>query len=304
MMAPAEKVMPDFCDRRYPQHYVTALNILKKMDIELDRVNLLAVGEYKNYRGEIIEQAPKPGAPLDRKTKITLHIGFSSAVDYMPYQFFYGMGGRRPSTGEWELRARTLMAPFDAAVIRYHTKARYQTLKYNFGVIDREYLKKYIDLFDFLLDDQFVDIEEILIWANVLPYFNLWSGNPVKVVKILEYIFRREFYIRENIAGEYEIPPRIQYRLGNKTGRLGKETVLGEKFTEYDSSYRLVMRAQTPEDIDEYMPGKPKRKKLEWVMKVCMPNQLDYELAFELKDRGMVLGREGRANRLGYSSFV
>jgi len=303
-MASPDKIMPDFCNRKYPQHYTTALNILKKMGIDIDRVNLLAVGEYKNYRGEIIEQVPKAGKPLDRRTKIILHVGFFSAVDYMPYQFFYGLGGRRPSTGEWENQARTLMAPFDAAVIRYHTRARYQLLKYNFGVIDKEYLKKYIDLFDFLLHDQFVDIEEILIWANVLPYFNHWSGNPEKVVKILQYIFSREFYIKENIAGEYEIPAQIQYRLGNKTGRLGKETILGDKFTECDSSYRLVMRAQAPGDIDEYLPGKPKRKKLEWVMKVCMPNQLDYELTFELKNKGIVIGREGRANRLGYSSFV
>ena len=75
--------MPDFCNRRHPFHYVTALCVLAKMGIDIDTVDILAVGEYENYRGEIQTQSPKPGAAITDDTRIVLKVGYPSAVDYL-----------------------------------------------------------------------------------------------------------------------------------------------------------------------------------------------------------------------------
>jgi hypothetical protein len=299
-----DRKMPDFCNRRYSVHYTTALNLLMKMGVNLDMVNLLAVGEYQNYKGEIHNQSPAPGQPLDRKTRITLHVGFTSAVDFMPYQFFYGLGEKRPSSGDWEYNARTLMAPFDASMIRYYARARHLDLKYNFGIIDRDYLQKYIDLFEFSLSDNNPDFEEIIAWANILPDFNLWSGNPGKVTGILAYLFKHPFKIVENVKAEYDIPDRLRYRLGTKAGRLGRETVLGGSFSECDSSYRVIMCDMEPEEITEYLLGKPKRKKLEWFLDTCMPSHLEYKLSFRVKDGAVCLGADQSRSRLGYTTVL
>jgi len=299
-----DKKMPDFCHRRYPVHYTTALNLLMKMGVSLDRINLLAVGEYQNYKGEIHNQSPAPGQPLDRKTKISLHVGYPSAVDFMPYQFFYGLGGKRPSSGDWEYNARTLMAPYEASVIRYDARARYLALKYNFGVVDQGHLKKYIDLFDFALSDDNADFEEIVAWANILPDFHLWSGNPEMVTKILAYLFKHPFKIVENIKADYEIPSRLQYRLGSKSGRLGRETVLGGIFSECDSSYRVIMSEMEPDEIADYLPGRPRRKKLEWFLNTCMPSHLEYKISFRVKAGAVCLGADQNRSRLGYATVL
>ncbi|MDD3733085.1 MAG: type VI secretion system baseplate subunit TssG [candidate division Zixibacteria bacterium] len=296
--------MPDFCHRRYPLHFTTALIILMKMGVDINRLNILAVGEYENYKGEIIKQSPAPGSPLDRKTKITLHVGYSSPVDYMPYQFFYGLGGKRITGGEWEYNARILMAPFDAAVIRHLARAHNQVLKYNLGILDREYLSRYIGLFQFALNDDRVDFEELITWANILPDFNHWSGNPTRVTGILAALFKHPFKIIENVSTTYEIPTHLQYRLGSRAGRLGREMVLGNTFTECDSSYQVIMGDMEPDEITEYLPGKLRRKKLEWFLQTCMPSHLDYRICFRVKTKAVCLRSKDNRSRLGYSTVL
>ena len=77
-----------------------------------EQIDILAVGEYQNYRGEILRQEPEAGEDVRYDTRIKLEVGFYSAVDQMPYQFFYGMHGITESTGEWE----------DKATYRHHCR--------------------------------------------------------------------------------------------------------------------------------------------------------------------------------------
>ncbi len=48
-----QKIMPDFCNRRYPFHYTTAISVLAKMGVDVNDIDILAIGTYENYRGEI-----------------------------------------------------------------------------------------------------------------------------------------------------------------------------------------------------------------------------------------------------------
>ena len=67
----------------------------------------------------------------------------------MPYQFFYGLAGITNRASDWENNARRLMAPFDAAFIRYMAAASYENMKFNFNFIDDKHLAKYLELYDF-----------------------------------------------------------------------------------------------------------------------------------------------------------
>jgi len=86
-------IMPDLSSRKNPLHFSTALSILMKAGVDIHRINLIAEGKYENYRGEVHYQEPAAGSVITDNTKIILRIGSTSAVDFMPYQFFYGMGG-------------------------------------------------------------------------------------------------------------------------------------------------------------------------------------------------------------------
>jgi len=171
MMIPKTNLMPDFCSRRYPYHYLTALNLLSGMGINIDRVRLLAIGTFYNYKGEVHEQDPASGTMLTDETEITLKVGCFSAVDYMPYQFFYGMGKRPGSSGHWEKSARSLMAPFDAAVIRHQAQMRYQSLQYDGNIIEAKHLRRLLDLFNLPLPDENMSVDDILYWLSILPGF-------------------------------------------------------------------------------------------------------------------------------------
>lgn len=304
MSATESKNMPDFCRRRYPFHYTTALNVLMGMGVDVNCVDILAVGEYENYRGEIQQQVPSAGTPLKEDTRIVLKVGYPSAVDYMPYQVFYGLHGITSRSPEWEDKARTLMAPFDASVIRYDAIARNQVLKFSFELVDLEYLLRYLKLLDFGLWQDSQDVGEALLWVSLLPTFHFWAGNPDFVVKVLHRLFGYDFRILEGIESEYCVPDSIRTRLGSRSAGLGQEFVLGRSFKECDSSYELQIRGVIADEVVDLLPGKPKRRKLEWVLSICMPNSLDCTITVKVDSKGLVVGKKEKKRFLGYSTFI
>jgi hypothetical protein len=293
--------MPDLCNRRYRFSYTTALNVLAKQGIPLSQIEILAVGEHENYKGEILAQHPPPGTPLKKDTPITLKVGRRSAVDSMPYQFFYGLHGITSSTGEWEDRARALMAPFDAAVVRYEAVAEYEDLKNSFGLIEYRHLARFLSLFDFVLEDS-ADIDYAVAWASLYPSFHHWAGNPQLVAKALELLFGYRFEIVENIRMEHHIPVSCRYQLGSEKDRLGEGMILGRKFTDYDSAYEVVVLDVAPEETAAFLPGGSKRKKLEKALAICMPSHLEYRIRVRTKHRRVPVGKQRKICYLGYST--
>ncbi len=304
MNAHDNRVMPDLCSRRSHFHFATALNVLMKMGVDIHRVNIIAEGEYANYRGEVHSQEPKPGTPLTDQTAINLRVGFNSAVDCMPYQFFYGFGGTTDRTGDWDEPSRALMAPFDSAVIRYRSLARRQTLKFSMGVIDIKHLLAIMSLYGFEMYESDPDPAAALLWVSILPEFNHWAGQPRLVEEVLHRLFGYQFRIRENVAGKFEIPDELRTRLGAPACRLGHSATLGRSFVERDSTYELTISGVKPEEALRLMPGRSVRKKLEWALEICMPNHLECRLKIRVDQKGLPLGNKQGRSRLGYASRI
>ena len=297
----AERKMPDFTSSRRRTHYLTAIGMLSNMGVPLHSINIRAMGRYENYRGEIHSQDPPAGTPVGPGSLVTLEIGVSSLVDYMPYQFFYGLSGMRSSGGGWEDNARSLMAPFDAAVIRYMALMHSYELRYRFGTIDPEYLSRFMDLFEFNLDDGSMGTQDLFLWASVLPSLYQWGGNPEVVSAVLSRLFGRRFRITENVRSRTGIPEGLRYRLGSKTGRLGKETLLGESFEECDSTYLVSVHGVGPAEVADYLPGGAARKRVEKILGYCMPGDLEYRIEVRVaRDEA----RGAASNYLGYSTYI
>ena len=293
--------MPDFCSRRNPFHYATALNVLMQLGVDIHRIDLMAEGEYENYRGEIHRQKPKPGTPLTAETRIALHVGYPSAVDMMPYQFFYGFEGISNRGHGWDAEARALLAPFDGSVIRYHSLCRGELLKFVGGVAEMAHIRRFLGLLGFSLPPE-ADLREALLWAAFMPTFNFWAGNPVLVPKVLELLFGYSCRIVENAPAVHAIPDSLQSRLGGAEGRLGRSLVLGRTFRDCDSAYEIHFSGVPAEDVRELRPGRPKRRKLEWVLGVCMPSNLLYRMRFHVEHGEMRLGHKN--SFLGYAAHL
>ena len=297
------RVMPNFCDQHYRMHYVTALNALARMGIDLSQVDLVAVGMQENYRGEIHDQEPAPGKEIGPQTQIRLKIGASSAVDYMPYQFFYGLHGVTRRVEKWEDRARTLMAPFDGAVIRYTARCHQEALTYGSGLVERRQIIRFLKLFEFEVDAYLPD-DELMILASLLPQYHFWSGNPDFLVQVLSMIFPFTFEVTENVRKRYEMPDAIRTHLGTGNCHLAVDTVLGRSFVEGDGAYRVTISDIPAERPNELVPGKPMRKKLDWLIERCMPSHLAYDISLQVNRSAARIGRDSTTARLGYSVFV
>lgn len=299
----ASTVMPDLCHRRTPVHFATALNLLRISGVDLNQVNILAVGEYQNYKGEVQHQEPSPGAAVGPSTRVTLTIGYFSAVDRMPYQFFFGLFGR-PSGQDWETGARHLLAPYDASLIRHEALARFLELKYCAPGIDPEHLNRYLGLFDFDPSRWGLEPSEAYVWSCLLPTFHVWAGNPERVADVLRFFIGYPCRIVENVPAEFPIGEEIRYRLGSLSGRMGHETVMGKAFTECDSTYRVIVSGVRHEEVALFLPGGRKRKRLEWLLDRAMPAHLVRQVMIETDSKAMVLGKADQGGFLGYSTCL
>lgn len=300
-MSPGDrKLMPDLCDPQNPFNYTTALNLLMLADVDLHNVRLLPVGDFENYKGEILSQDPPPGTPLKADTPISLRVGSPATFDNLPYQFFYGLAGKREIGATWEENARRLTAMLDSPEIRYNTLALRQLLKFSFAVSDQNQISRFLSLFSLNLRE-FDSLEEALIWAVLMPTFNHWSGNLEHVINILQKIFGYHFRIVENTKSEFDIPRDIHYRLGSKVGRLGKESVIGKVFVEYDSAYQVIVSGIPRDEIPGFLPKGKKREKVEKVIRLCMPSNLDFHIIFETDKRALNLGDK---SYLDYSTRI
>ena len=295
--------MPLLCNRKHPLHYTTALNILASAGIDTNTVNIIAIGTNENYKGELIGQEPAAGTQITPSTEIKLRIGYSSAVDYMPYQFFYGLDHSQTRSDDWELRARTLMAPFDAAVIRSTSKAAREILTFSLAVIDKEYLKLFLSLYDFHQREG-ADIEELLRWFALLPRFHHWSGNADAVQLLINQILDCECEIIENVRTAYTIPDKIRTRLGTHNNRLGMNTISGREFSECDTGYEIAIRNVPDDEIRHYLPGGSKREKLESIIEFCMPGDMQAKVTITGTKIGTKIGRVEERSYLGYSTYV
>lgn len=298
------RLMPDFTSRRTAFHYTTALNTLIKLGVNLNRVEMLAVGEHENYRGEIREQEPAPGTELGPSTKITLKVGYPSAVDEMPYQFFYGLGKVRSSTGGWEEAARCLMAPYDAAVIRYQAFCKFNDLKSNLGLIDYGHLQRFLSLFDFALVEETRDLGESIVWSSVFPFFNEWSGSAGLVCRVLKALFGFDFEIRENTPVDHGIPKKHRSKLGAARDKLGTGFILGAGFRDYDSGFELIVKNVDQKRVRDLLPGGKTRQRIERAMSIFMPSSLLYGIKIKVRGPRVAIGKKERKSFLGYTSYI
>ncbi len=303
-MTRAVPVMPDLSSRRRPYHYVTALNLLKRLGVDLHSVSILAQGSHKNYQGEVRSQSPAAGQPLTSGTPIELQVGYNSAVDFMPYQFFYGLAGITSRSDGWDQEARHLMSPFDGSVVRYNALTAGEALKFSLSQNDRDHLIRLLGLFGFVLPGEQPDLKELRLWSSLMPTFHHWAGNAECVAWVLTAIFGHRFKIVENVPSTTSIPAPLQSRLGQKSSALGVSTVLGSSFQECDSAYEVHVSEISASQAGDWLPGKTLRSKLAWILKTVMPNNLDYRLSLHVDSHGLRLGSSSDRSRLGYTTHV
>lgn len=300
-MSGKERIMPDFLSRRYRFHYLTAMNLLESMGVPLADIRVRAEGEYENYRGEIRSQDPAPGTAIPPGSIITLNVGCGSAVDFMPYQFFYGLQGIRDSDDTWETAARSVMAPFDAATIRYAASMRMQALSYDFGITDGGHIRRFMELFEYRPGEEAQGAGKIAFLAAILPSLHVWGGNPAAVTIVLKKLFGYDVRLKENLKTTTAIPEDIRYRLGSKAARLGSETVIGRSFEDCDSRYEVEFIGVPPGEVRDLLPGGRTRRRVETFLDFCTPGDTDRTIAVKVKRPA---ARAGREKYLGYSTYL
>lgn len=304
MPSPQEIVMPDLCSRRRPYNYITALLLLNRIGVDLKGVELYAAGTHRNYRGEVHDQTPLPGTPLGDQTRIRLQIGMASAVDHLPYQFFYGLAGSSARRDGWEDAARSLMAPFDGSVARYRAMTVGDKLRYLPGLTDREHFERLLGMFNMRVEQTKQKARELFLWALLMPSFHRWAGNAEAVARVLSLLYGFRFRIIENMPGEFDIPTSLQVRLGKRNHSLGSAFALGNRFSECDSTFSVHIHDVAASQADVLQLRGSLYERISKTVRECMPGHLECKIVVHVRSSNLRLGRSYDQSRLGYATYL
>ncbi len=297
--------MPDFCNRLNPTHFTTALNTLTRLSIDINDIYLVAVGRYQNFRGEVQAQSPPAGTEITKKTEIRLEVGFSSAVDQLPYQFFFGFGSALAErSDDWELRARALMCPFDSSVIRTLADCQLKDLTFGFGLQREDHIRRFLGLFGIDSSQIGDDFEELLLWRNLMPYFHEWAGNAEALCSLLGQITGYECEIVENLPATSTIHSSMRIKLGSQSTTLGRDCVLGGSFEDIDTGYTLRIKNVDSDRVRDLLPGGSLRKRVERILAFCSPANTECTIEVTGRLQYEAIGKDGGVCYLGHTSFV
>lgn len=299
-----KSLMPNLVSPQARMTFVQALLALKQSGVEWENVRLFSSGTFENYRGEVLKQEPKPNTEITPDTQITLWVGFPSLFDALPYQLFFGAKEWHRDTVRLEQRAREFLACFDSSFIRILSRLEYVLLVYNLVFLEKDFCQHFLEAFDFPKDQW--EKEEILLWMIFLPTFHLWAGTKEGTEKVLSAFLQAQSKIEENIPGENQLPLELRSRLGERSNHLGQNWLLGKRFSECDSTYRINICPISADQIKEFLPNHKKRKKLERILALSTPGQLRYKVSLKLKqkDKKFSLGKDSKNSLLGYATYL
>ncbi len=147
-------------------------------------------------------------------------------------------------------------------------------------------------------------------WCKMLSYAGMLAGrsrSPQVVSGIIAHCFDIEdVEIRQWVTRRVDISRDQQMKLGAANMSLGENTVIGEKVTECNGKFTLVLRGLSQHRYRDFLPtGKeylPLCKLVEFVLR----EQMAYDLELHLKEgetSSLMLDRN-RATPLGWSTFL
>jgi predicted component of type VI protein secretion system len=202
-----------------------------------------------------------------------------------------------------ELESRKLFSCFDSMIAKKTAVLEYILLVYNSVFPQESFARSFIGAFG--LPEEGWNSEELLFWMLSLPGFHQWAGTKRGTERILSKYLGMHVRIKEHQRGENGLPQEIQSFLGRRYSRLGRDWSLGDRFSECESSFRLVIGPISARQVRDFRPWGTMRKKLDRVLKHCVPGQLRWSVALKLKrkERNFSLGERTANCVLGYSTY-
>jgi|GEM_PF-4866436 len=296
-------IMPDLANPHSPVQFIQALLRLKRHGVSLDNVRLLLKGVFESYKGEIAHHLPPPGEEIDSSAVILLFAASSSMVDQLPPSLFLAPRKKYSDYATMELESRKLFSCFDSTIAKMAATLRYVLLVYNSVFTEISFSRQFIRAFGFPSEGW--SPEELLLWAKLLPSYHQWGGTKKGTEEVLSRFLQAKVRIKEQEKGENSLPPELLSRLGRRASRLGSDWSLGSRCSECESTFGVIVGPISVARVRDFLPIGQKRKKLDRILKCCVPGQLRWNVTVRLrqKEKGFSLGGSTANCVLGYSTY-
>lgn len=299
----AKPIMPNLANPHSPVPFIQALSQLKSSGVSLENVRLLLKGVFESYKGEIVHQLPPPGEEIDPPAVILLFAASPSTVDRLPPSLFLAPKEKYADYSTMELESRKFFSCFDSTMTKMAVTLKYVHLVYNSVLAEVSFTRQFVRTFGF--PDEGWSAEELFLWASLLPSYHQWGGTKRGTEEVLSRFLRAKVTIQEKRRGENPLPKKLSSRLGGRASRLGSGWSLGSRYSECESTFGVVVGPISAPQVRDFLPPGPKRKKLDRILRYCVPGQLRWNVAVRLRpgEKSFSLGRNTANCVLGYSTY-
>jgi hypothetical protein len=297
-------IMPDLASSRSSISFIHALLLLKKCGVSPENIRFLFKGVFENYKGEITGQRPPKTTEIDSSSLIQLDVASASMVDQLPPSLFFAPGKKHGDLEKTELKSRKLFSCFDSAIGKIKAYLEYILLVYDSVFPELSFSEKFVGAFGF--PETGWNSEELFFWMILLPGFHQWAGTKKGTEEILSKFLGTKVRIKENEGGENDLTVESQSFLGKKASKLGSDWSLGNRFSECESTFKVIIGPIPASWVRDLLPLGLKKKKLDRILSHCVPGQLRWRIALRLKQRekSFSVGENTPNCVLGYSTYL
>jgi type VI secretion system ImpH/TssG family protein len=122
----------------------------------------------------------------------------------------------------------------------------------------------------------------------------------------LSHLLRTPVRIKEYIVRWRDVEPADRTRLGETGGfnQLGGDAVLGGRVRIAEDTFRVVLRPQTYEEYEAFLPGGTRFAVASRALDALAPSHLTWELELEIDERQAPGARLDGRSRLGFTSWM
>ncbi len=279
--------------------------LLAKLDVKAQQFYFRSLEAHGNYHTDIksIRTVATRGEGRREERVVDAHL--PSFKNYFPESFFVELLEESDTlAGRFEDRFLEFWSAFDTTTYRNWIDIYTLQLRMLFVVSDEETENLYWQRLGGDMPSLPPEERRFLL---LLRFFGPFlRGRSLLFDRIIPAFTGKPTHVEEFVPAQTEIPEQLQWSLGKKNSRLGRDIFPGRQFTQNSTRFRVVLEQLDEEDIPDFIPHGKRRVLLENLSRLFAPAHQDSQLEYRFK-AGLQLftpGTQHQTAYLGLSTYL
>ena len=130
------------------------------------------------------------------------------------------------------------------------------------------------------------------------------SKSPARLKQMIEGLFGVDVDIKEHVGSWLSFEKGDMLSIGTQGASLGVDTILGGRAYSINDKFRIVVRTETLENYESFLPTGSRARQLADIVFFCVGYRYEYDVELSLPSSAAPRLALGKSGRLGWSGWL